>query len=82
MSEQSSGYLTPKQLVERWQNVVTLRTLANWRSVGEGPQYTKIGGKVLYPLSGILNWEVRRTIKRALNVLIVVVCCGGFIQYA
>lgn len=54
-------YLTPKELVERYRGTITLRTLANWRCTGDGAQYTKIGGRVLYPLDGVLEWERRRT---------------------
>lgn len=57
-------YLTPKDLVARYKNVVTLRTLANWRSTGDGPQFTKIGGRVLYALSAVTAWEQRRRIGR------------------
>lgn len=57
-------YLTPAMLRARYQNSVTLRTLANWRSCGDGPRYTKIGGRVLYPLREVLKWENTRTIGR------------------
>lgn len=62
-------YLTPAQLSERYQRAVSLRTLANWRSNGEGPSYTKIGGKVLYPLEAVLAWEKTRRILRTLAVV-------------
>ncbi len=55
-------YLTPEQLTQRYKKVVTLRTLANWRSTGDGPQYTKIGGRVLYAMSAVLEWESTRRI--------------------
>ena len=58
MTEQ---YLTPKELSERYKGTVTERTLANWRSSGEGPQFTKIGGRVLYPLHSVEAWEKKRT---------------------
>ena len=53
-------YLTPKQLVNRYQNSITERTLANWRSRGDGPPFTKIGGKVLYALGDVVTWEQAR----------------------
>jgi len=55
-------YLTPSELVERYKRTITIRTLANWRSIGDGPQYTKIGGRVLYALDGVISWEVARTL--------------------
>ncbi len=55
-------YLTPAELVERYKRTITIRTLANWRSTGEGPRYTKIGGRVLYPVDGVISWEASRTL--------------------
>lgn len=55
-------YLTPAELVERYRGTITIRTLANWRSTGEGPRYTKIGGRVLYPLDAVKDWEQSRTL--------------------
>lgn len=53
--------LTPQALAERWQQSITLVTLATWRSRKLGPRYIKIGGRVLYPLDGIEEWEKKRT---------------------
>jgi hypothetical protein len=53
--------LTPQALTERWQNSITLVTLATWRSRKLGPRYIKIGGRVLYPLDGVEEWERKRT---------------------
>jgi hypothetical protein len=55
-------YLTPAELVARYKQTITIRTLANWRSTGEGPRYTKIGGRVLYPVDGVKSWEESRTL--------------------
>lgn len=57
-------YLTPKELVERYKGTITLRTLANWRCTGEGARYTKIGGRVLYPIEAVLEWEDKRTKRK------------------
>lgn len=54
-------YLTPDELVERYRGQINKRTLANWRSTGDGPEYTKIGGRVLYPSDGVTRWETNRT---------------------
>lgn len=54
-------YLTPKDLVERYKGTITNRTLANWRCTGDGPRYTKIGGRVLYPVDAVVEWEKKRT---------------------
>lgn len=55
-------YLTPAELVNRYKQTITIRTLANWRSTGDGPNYTKIGGRVLYPVSAVTIWETSRTL--------------------
>lgn len=54
-------YVTPEDLVERYKGRIHKRTLANWRSSGEGPRYTKIGGRVLYALDEVAAWETQRT---------------------
>ncbi len=54
------AYLTPKDLVERWQSAVTVKTLANWRCLGMGPSFTKVGGRIVYSLSDVLSWEASR----------------------
>lgn len=56
------GYLTPTELASRWKDLITLKTLANWRSQGDGPAYTKIGGRVMYRLFDVIKWEDSRRI--------------------
>lgn len=58
----AADYLTPTELVQRYRGSITIRTLANWRSTGEGPRYTKIGGRVLYPVDAVKTWEESRTL--------------------
>lgn len=60
-------YLTPKELVIRYRNAVTLHTLANWRSHGDGPPHTKIGGRVLYPVTSLFQWEHVRSFFNSLE---------------
>lgn len=55
-------YLTPVELVARYKGAITIRTLANWRSSGDGPAYTKVGGRVLYSAESVMNWERARTL--------------------
>lgn len=55
-------YLTPVELVDRYKGTITIRTLANWRSTGDGPAYTKVGGRVLYPVKSVIEWESARTL--------------------
>ena len=55
-------YLTPKKVSQRWRGIATERTLSNWRCLGTGPKYTKIGGRILYPVDEIEAWEKGRTV--------------------
>ena len=43
-------YLTPEQMAGRMG--VTVKTLANQRSVKKGPKFVKVGGAVRYPVPG------------------------------
>lgn len=52
-----NDFLTPQQVADRYKGAITVRTLANWRSVGQGPDYAKIGGKVMYPVDALKEWE-------------------------
>ena len=55
-------FFTPEELVERYQGKVTIRTLANWRSAGVSPPYTKVGGRIVYPIDELEKWEQSRTV--------------------
>lgn len=55
-------FLTPAELVERYNGTVSTRTLANWRSAGISPPFTKVGGRILYPLRELIEWENKRTV--------------------
>lgn len=55
-------FYTPEELVARYNGKVTIRTLANWRSAGVSPPYTKVGGRIVYPVDQLLKWEQSRTV--------------------
>lgn len=57
MDKPQPKYLTPAQVVERWDGAVTSGTLANWRVRKEGPPFQKFGTRVRYPLDGLVKWE-------------------------
>lgn len=59
MTPSGSNYLTPRELAERWRNVVSLSTLDNWRSQQRGPRWFKAGGRVLYPINEVVQFEQR-----------------------
>jgi hypothetical protein len=60
--------LTPEQLAERWE--ISTKTLANMRSLGNGPVYVKIGagikssGRVIYLVRDIDAFENSNRITR------------------
>ena len=56
-------YLTPAELSEFWDGRIKIRTLNNWRQSGNGPPFTKIGGAILYPVAGVMEWEKARTVQ-------------------
>lgn len=55
-------FLTPAEVVARYEGKISTRTLANWRSAGTSPPFTKVGGRILYPLDGLVEWEKKRTV--------------------
>ncbi len=56
-------FLTIDELVKRWGGTVDKRTLANWRYIGKGPRFTKLGGRVVYALEEVIEYERRRTVQ-------------------
>ena len=53
--------LTIDQLATRWD--VSKATLARWRMEKKGPEYFKIGRKVLYPVSAVVDYEAKQPRK-------------------
>lgn len=48
-------YYTAHQLSKRW--MLAPKTLEKWRYKGVGPQYIKVGNRVLYPAQEVLAFE-------------------------
>jgi hypothetical protein len=48
-------YLTVPELASRLR--MSPGTLANWRFKGEGPNFLKIGKKILYPIAEVVAYE-------------------------
>ncbi len=63
-AEPSRELLTEKMLADRW--VCSVARLQRWRSVGEGPPYLKIVGKVLYRLKDIEAYEEASLVRKVL----------------
>jgi hypothetical protein len=56
-------YLTPAEVAARYAGQISIRTLSNWRWSGAGPRFTKIGGRILYDLQQLIEWEEKRTVS-------------------
>lgn len=51
-------HLNQIELAQRWR--ISPRTLERWRWLGQGPQYLKIGGRVIYRLEDVENFEAEK----------------------
>jgi len=60
--EPARELLTEIMLADRW--VCSVARLQRWRTVGEGPPYLKIVGKVLYRLKDIKAYEEACLIRK------------------
>ncbi len=52
----ATRHLSQTELAARWN--ISHRTLERWRWTGEGPQFIKIGGRVVYRQEDIEAYEV------------------------
>lgn len=57
--EDGMKYLRAADVVARWENSITVGTLANWRAQKKGPKYVKFGSRVLYPIDLLEQWEAK-----------------------
>lgn len=51
----TTTHLSQTDLANRWR--MSPRTLERWRFTGEGPQFIKLGGRVVYRLEDIEAFE-------------------------
>jgi hypothetical protein len=52
-------HLNQTQLSRRWS--ISPRTLERWRWLKQGPDYVRVGGRIVYRLSDIEAFEQRNT---------------------
>jgi len=57
----SSEFLSDLELADRWH--LHRQTLIRWRKAGAGPGFTRINGRVLYPLAEVERYEQANTIN-------------------
>ena len=48
-------HLTSRQLADRWG--IKEGTLRNWRYIGEGPAFMKVGRSIRYRMANVLYYE-------------------------
>lgn len=54
----ATRHLSQIELAARWN--ISPRTLERWRFAGEGPQFVKLGGRVVYRLEDIEAFETEQ----------------------
>ena len=59
-------HLSQTDLAARWN--ISHRTLERWRWLGQGPQYLKIGGRVVYRLDDVETYEAQQVRTSTANV--------------
>lgn len=62
----SSSFLTPRELARRWST--TLNTLSQWRWYGRGPQFFKMGRRVLYKIAEIERFEEEQSYQNTSQI--------------
>lgn len=58
-----SNFLTPDEVAERYRGGISVGTLRNWRAMGLGPSFVKIGKAVLYPLDELDAWDEKNKVR-------------------
>ena len=54
-TEMKAAHLNQIELAARWR--ISPRTLERWRWIGDGPRFVKLGGRVVYRLCDIEEYE-------------------------
>ena len=67
MQERRRIFLTQAELAARFR--VSPRTLERWRWLKTGPNYVKLGGKVVYALDDVEAYERRRRAQTHSSIL-------------
>lgn len=60
-----SEYLSESELAQLLPGKPKQRTLRHWRTLGEGPQITRVGQKVFYHLDDVKKWLRSRHVEGA-----------------
>lgn len=63
VSETQIILLSERDLFKRWKGSKSIQTLRNWRSLGIGVKYIKVGHTPLYPLAEVIKYESQSIYK-------------------
>ncbi len=58
MTDNPIKHLNQAEVARRWS--LSPRTLERWRWIGQGPQFLKVGGRVVYRLADIEAFEAEQ----------------------
>ena len=72
----SIKHLNQQELADRWD--LSERTLERWRSIGWGPYFLKVGGRVVYRLEDIEAYEIQH-MRASTSELVAQSTLGGAI---
>jgi len=67
--EPTLKHLSQRELSERW--TIAETTLERWRSMGIGPVYVKLPGRVIYRITDVEAYE-RRCLRRSTSESVLV----------
>jgi hypothetical protein len=67
MQPSNGIFLTQSELAKRFR--VSPRTLERWRWLKSGPQYHKLGGKIVYAVADVEAYELRRRAETHSSIL-------------
>jgi predicted site-specific integrase-resolvase len=67
--EPTLKHLSQRELSERW--TIAETTLERWRSIGIGPVYVKLPGRVVYRITDVEAYE-RRCLRRSTSESVLV----------
>lgn len=65
MNDLPVKHLNQVELSRRWS--ISPRTLERWRWIGQGPQFLKVGGRVIYRLVDIEAYEAEHLCSSTLQ---------------
>lgn len=60
-------FLSELMLAQRW--YCSRSRLQHWRSTGQGPAFVKLGGRVLYSIADIAEFEARHRVSPAASTI-------------